>query len=307
MDNISGKTSLVIGADIGGTHITSALIDLRKECTVAGSRVRYTVDPNAGAEDILDVWVLAIKGAMKKAELLSENVGIAMPGPFDYAAGICLIKDMHKYESLYALNIRSILSERLGISPQNIEFRNDAEAFLHGEVFCGAAKGYSRAFGITLGTGLGSAFSVNGETTDANLGVSPFYDGIAEDYISTRWCVKRFRELTGSTIKDVKMLAQRAVRDEYARKVFAEFAENLGRFIVNVLQENKAEIVVIGGNITLAHSLFWTKMENYVKKEGVEVLITRTKLGENASLIGAVCGFDNKITTVQFNKNALNP
>jgi glucokinase len=307
MINISNKTSLVIGADIGGTHITSALIDLSKECAVPGSIVRLAVDPNATAEVILDVWVSAIQSAIKKAELFSENVGIAMPGPFDYAAGICLIKNMHKYESLYGLNIKNILSDRLGISAQNIEFRNDAEAFLHGEVFCGAAKGYSRAFGITLGTGLGSAISINGETADANLGVSPFFEGIAEDYISTRWCVKRYHELTGTKIKDVKTLAQKASKDEHAVKVFSEFADNLGVFLVNVLKENRVDIVVIGGNITLAYPLFWNRMETHLKSEGIDVPITRTKLGENASLIGAVCGFDFKKANAAFNKSIINP
>lgn len=112
-------------------------------------------------------------GAAKAIGLvLPELIGIAMPGPFDYLTGICLMKNVNKYESLYGLNIKQELSDRLGIDVQNIVFRNDSEAFLAGEMRFGAGKGLKKGIGITLGTGLGTSIYQNGEAQDMALGIN---------------------------------------------------------------------------------------------------------------------------------------
>ena len=89
----------------------------------------------------------------------------------------------------------------LDISPSGIKFMNDASCFLHGEVFCGAAYKCEEALGFTLGTGLGSAIYKNGIAEDGEMWCSAYKDGIAEDYLSTRWFERRYKELTGKDIK----------------------------------------------------------------------------------------------------------
>lgn len=120
-----------------------------------------------------------------------------MPGPFDYENGISLITKLDKYEALYKLNVKELLSEKLSIPKPSILMMNDAACFLRGEVYYGAAKGHTDVIGITLGTGTGSAFHHNGITVDANLGPSPFMNSIADEYFSTRWFVKRYIEENG--------------------------------------------------------------------------------------------------------------
>ncbi len=60
-----------------------------------------------------------------------------MPGPFDYEKGISFIKDQNKYESLYGLNVKEMMAERLGVSTDHIRLMNDAGCFLQGEVMGG--------------------------------------------------------------------------------------------------------------------------------------------------------------------------
>ena len=305
MNKVLDKESLIIGTDIGGTHITCALVDLANDCAVHGSRVRMLVNPNDSADEILEIWVAAIKKVIDQSPIFSGKIGIAMPGPFDYAEGISLIKGMHKYESLYGLNIRNILSQRLDLRPENIIFRNDAEAFLHGEVFCGAAKGYSNAFGVTLGTGLGSALSVERVTTDANLAISPLYSGIAEDYISTRWFLKRYQELTGENIRDVKSLTS-LTNQAIALKIFSEFSVNLACFLNGLTWEVKPEIIVIGGNITKAHGFFWSEFKLALDENLRDVVFSKTKLWEDAALVGAACCFWEANLVSVFSRNVGN-
>ena len=46
-----------------------------------------------------------------------KAIGIAIPGPFDYVNGICLIKGVAKYENLYGFNI----ADAYGLFGNNLE------------------------------------------------------------------------------------------------------------------------------------------------------------------------------------------
>ena len=83
-----------------------------------------------------------------------------MPGPFDYARGISRVA--HKLEPLFGVDLRERSPASLGTPPSAIDFVNDADAFLIGEWWVGAAAGHRRAAGVTLGTGVGSAYLLDG-------------------------------------------------------------------------------------------------------------------------------------------------
>ena len=59
------------------------------------------------------------------------------------------------------------------VAPEAVRFVNDAQAALLGEVHCGAAVGVSRVMGLTLGTGVGSAFVVDGRIVTTGPGCRP--------------------------------------------------------------------------------------------------------------------------------------
>jgi glucokinase len=281
------ESLFAVGVDIGGSHITTAIIDLVNRCVVNGSESRAPVNAQAAADEILNVWFDTIECSVQKAPVPIQRIGIAMPGPFDYTGGVSLIKNMHKYDALYGLNIKNILAKRLHVAPSDIQIRNDAEAFLAGEVMGGAARGYDHIVGITLGTGLGSAKSHFAVTEDVNLGSSLFKEGIAEDYISTRWFVKRYKELTGQRILGVKETLERGEGDAIVAQLVHEFSENLALFLQDFIRTEKAEIVVIGGNIANAFDLFYPLVRSLLRKDFDHVIIKKASLGEAAALIGA--------------------
>lgn len=286
--NEFSSSSYAIGVDIGGTHITAGVIDLQKRSVVKGSEVRAFVNAQGKADDILSVWLDVIEQAVQKITVPLKGIGFAMPGPFDYISGVSLIKNMHKYEALYGLNIKELLAGRLHIAPGQIQMRNDAEAFMAGEVMGGAAFGFNHAIGLTLGTGLGSAKSHYGVAVDVNLGSSSFLDGIAEDYMSTRWFIKRYHEFTGSSIKGVKELFENPSNDSVVQQLLQEFCTHLALFLEKFIKQEAAEVVVIGGSISHAFPLFYPKLCALLPKALREVVIKRAALGEAAALIGAV-------------------
>ncbi len=290
MKTMNDTTATAVGIDIGGTHITAALVHLGSGRIVAGTPTRAAVNAHAPAAEILDIWTAAIQDTLRKAGMPVTRIGFALPGPFDYHKGVSLIKNLHKYDALYGLNIKELVAARLGMNAAGIRMRNDTEAYLAGEAICGAARGYAKAIGITMGTGLGSAKTEAGITQDLNLGSSPFRDSIADDYLSTRWFVKRFREYGGEPIHGVKELLElrEGPQREMVSAVLEEFYQNLALFLKAFIAAESPDAVIIGGNIAEAYDLFYPPVRQLLEGHSGRAVFKKAVLGENAALVGAV-------------------
>ena len=295
MDLNKNMNNLVLGADIGGSHITVGLVNLAERRLVSELCVRKPVNSHASAEEIISVWSAAVLAMCKIERIKPAKIGIAIPGPFDYEKGISQIKDQDKYDALYGLNVKELLADKVGIEPTDIKLINDAGCFLQGEAFGGAAFGFEDAIGVMLGTGLGTAKYHNKIAIDADLWCSPFNDGIAEDYLSTRWFIKRYKEITGGNISNVKELSDRANTDASARQVFDEFGRNLGIFLNNFINTEKPQVLVCGGNISNAFDLFGTALTNQLWLQQNNVIVKKVRLGEESALIGAASSWSENI------------
>lgn len=287
---------VALGVDIGGSHITAALVDLETRTLVENSIKRSPVDSQENKEVILSAWCDIISKAFQNIKNGARNVGIAMPGPFNYDQGISLIKDQDKFKSLYEVNVKEELAKRLDIPTENIHFINDAAGFLQGEVFAGAAKGNTSVLGLTLGTGLGSSLCLNYKAFDADLWNSEFLDGIAEDYLSTRWFVKRFNQLSGEVVAGVKELVEIVNTNHFATRVFMEFGYNLAQFLIPVIKKHKIDTVIVGGNIAQSFNAFAPELIATLKGNGIDTEIKISELKEHAALIGAASCCDLSLT-----------
>ncbi len=294
-----------MGIDVGGSHISAALVDMETSALVSGSYVRKEINTQGSVNEIIDNWCEVIQQAQKFDGTFSGKIGIAMPGPFDYPNGVSLIKDQNKYDILYKLNVKELLAEKLLMQADDIRFLNDAECFLLGEVFCGAAQGVEQVLGLTLGTGLGSAWCHHGKVEDADLWNSPFKEGIAEDYLSTRWFVNRFFELTGQKVTGVKELADLAPQNQTVQTVFDEFGQNLADFIKTAVERNDAVMVVIGGNISKAYPLFSGELEKHLQDAALHIPIRVAELGEESALIGAASSWKGSFLEKEEVANAI--
>lgn len=288
----SKENNIVAGIDIGGSHITVALVNLSEKRLVNNTSVRKEVNSKGRAEDILKVWLLAIKLAIVKSAVKIDKLAFSMPGPFDYQGGISYIKGLDKYEAVYGLNIREYLADSLELKPENIIFRNDAEAFLHGESFCGAGRNITKLMGLTLGTGFGSAISENRVTNDLNLGSEPFKNSIADDYFTTRWFIRRFEQLTGIGVKNVREMVDLIELENLEVSIFDEYAENLAFFLSPFIAEHKPEAIILGGNIARTQHLFLETLKRRLRISGSQPAFKLAELNEDAALIGAASSFE---------------
>jgi glucokinase len=291
---------VVIGVDIGGSHISAAFIDGNSKKIVFGTKQRLYVNAHGTVSTIINEWSTAIiqtLGASQVPEGNTYKVGIALPGPCDYENGISLMDGNNKYAALFGLNIKTLLSQKLSISQHQICLMNDAAGFLKGELYAGAARGMATAIGLTLGTGLGSA-TFNGTTvTDANFWCLRFKEGIAEDYLSTRWFVTRYEALSKQTVKGVKELADLYTKDENVQFICREFAINLSDFLIAFIQQQtlQPQIIVIGGNIMNCSHLFLPEVTEILLRKGYLMPIVKSQLGEEAAIVGASTLFEQNM------------
>ena len=297
------KQNLAIGVDIGGSHISCAAVDLTSFRILNDTRTEKAVDNKAEANQIIRVWVQALTDVIKKIpEDSLKGIGFGMPGPFDYVKGISYIKGVAKYENLYGCNVKNAISDNLGFSDDfPVRFMNDVSTFAVGEALVGKAAKAERSMSVTLGTGFGSAFIANRiPIVDGpevpKLGCVyhlPYGDNIADDYFSTRWFIGEYKKLTGKELSGVKEFAKLAGTDKIVMDLFTEFGTNLGIFLAPWLKKFKAEIVVVGGNISHAYDLFGDIFENSLMKEGCSCKVALSELKEDAAFIGAAYLLDD--------------
>ena len=291
------KKHIALGADIGGSHIACAAIDLLTGKVLRETLTRREVNNQARASVIIAVWAEAISEVLSKVPPAKvKGIGFAMPGPFDYVKGISYIKGVAKYENLYGFNITDAISSSLNI-PEGflIRFMNDASSFAVGEAWAGSAAKANRSLSITFGTGFGSAFIsnripiVDGPEVP-RLGCIyhlPYEDGIADDYFTTRWFMRRYKSITGTELSGVKELSELAAGDRIVRDLFTEFGDKSALFLAPWLKRFKAEILVIGGNISHAYNLFGDVFEERLKKENCSCEVALSELKEDAALMGS--------------------
>ncbi|MHA7129072.1 ROK family protein [Algoriphagus namhaensis] len=275
-----------IGVDIGGSHIKAAQV----VSTVRGfefvSEVEDSVDTLADRDQIIASWVEVLKQV--GAGNSTSAIGISFPGPFDYKEGVSLIRTQGKMKSLYGLSIKSILSQKLGVSTDLLTFTNDAEAFLRGECLAMYPAVPKNILALTLGTGLGSAFKVGEVVKDARLWAAPFREGIAEDYLGTGWFVKSAQEQFDLEIKGVIDLLQPTIDQNISEQIFRWFGRALGEFIFPYVTRLQIDRVILGGKVAGAANRFLPYTQHYLRQYACDPEFQMASLGDRGALIGAL-------------------
>jgi glucokinase len=198
----------------------------------------------------------------------------------------------HKLPYLYGFDLRGALAARLNKPEAQVRFVNDAAAYLLGEISAGSAQHIGRVVGITLGTGIGSAFAVNGHVVREGPGVPAggeiwnvaYQGGIVEDLISTRAIRQSYQSRTGED-REVSAIAGAASHNPVAASVLTDFGRTLGIALRTVLAEFRPEVIVLGGGISRSAQLFLPAAQAELATPPVELRVSM--LGESAPLVGA--------------------
>jgi glucokinase len=307
--NVGDMKKCILALDIGGTFIKSGLVP------ISGEAVELTpipVDSNAEAEEILQSFTRSLSAGMDHMNLYGRSatvfgVGIAIPGPFDYAKGISLMT--HKFASIYKIDLASAMRKSVPLMGEiPVRFSHDANSFLTGEMWRGAGEGFTRVIGITLGTGLGVAASIDGRVLtdalgspadDVSLWDKPYKNGTVEDAVSTRAMLKKYREIHPEydSAAGIKGIADAAMKgDGEAVKIFTELGEDLANVLMPLASRLKAQRIIIGGQIAKSFSLFAPSLEAKLKTMPNPPMACRSQLGALSQLYGAASALRTMIS-----------
>lgn len=281
--------------EVGGTHVLASRIDAATWRVEPGSAHRLPLDSGGTAETIL----ATLADCARRLGLAPpETLAVAIPGPFDYPAGIGRFRGVGKFDALAGVDVGRALRGRLVPPPARVTFVNDAEAFGLGEWLVGAARGHQRAVAITLGTGVGSVFVAAGRAVAAGPSVPPgghvhrlTLDGRPlEETVSRRAILASYRRLApaaggGLDVREIAALARGG--DETAGRVFSETFCRLGAALAPWLARFGAQVLVAGGGLTASWPLIEPPLRRGLGPMSGDLVIVKSADPAAATAAGA--------------------
>jgi glucokinase len=288
-----GEGGWIVALDVGGGSVKSGVFAPTGRLVAAPTAT--PIASGGDAEEILGT--LAGVMVLERAKVpggAAWRAALGFPGPFDYARGVSRIRGVAKFEALFGRDVGAELRERLRDGPPGeLRFFNDALAAIVGEAREGAGRGAARVVGVTLGTGLGSAFLVAGRPVgeaapEAGVPAGGWlypcpHDGRAADEIFSTRGLRARMEAAGLAGWDApRLLAEAGSGEAKARRQWAEFGAELGRFLrPHLLAFGAERVVVLGG---LAEG--WPFFGPALRGELGGVRAERGELGARAALEG---------------------
>jgi glucokinase len=290
---------LIPALEVGGTHVTAAVVDLATGQVLTATRNRRPLDSGGPATDVIQT-LLAVAAPVAAAGR-NATLGVAIPGPFDYARGIGRFEGVAKFASLSGLDVGAALRAGLDGMVARIAFLNDADAFVLGEWAWGAAVGHRRAVGVTLGTGIGSGFLDEGRVVvdgplvppDGSVHLLSIDGQPLEETVSRRALLRRARLAIEGLPSDADVLdVARSARagDPRARRVFDDALSVLGAALAPWLVRFEASVLVVGGSMAGSWDLVRPPLVAALRRAGpalAGLAVRRAAHPEDSALIGA--------------------
>ena len=293
-------TELVPALEVGGTHVTGAVVDLFAGRVLEPTRARRPLDSDGPASDIIESLLEVAAPVLSKAGR-NAPLGVAIPGPFDYVRGIGRYERVAKFESLTGLDVGAALLAGLDGTVARIAFLNDADAFALGEWAWGAATGHRRVVGVTLGTGVGSGFVDAGRVVvdgplvppDGSVHLLWIEGQLLEEAVSRRALLRRAHQAieelpADADVLDVAMLARSG--DGRARRVFDDAFAVLGSALAPWLARFEASVLVVGGSMAGSWDLVRPPLVDALRRTEPSLAglaVRRAAHPEDSALIGA--------------------
>jgi len=281
-----------IGVDLGGTKTEVILLD---ESLNVLARKRIPTPQNDYQKIINSISSLVLE--------ISKNIsdfsfGICTPGAISKQDG--LIKNSNT-QCLIGKSLKEDLENKLG---KKILMENDANCFAMAEAKIGAASGFGIVFGVIMGTGVGGGIVIDGKIHSGRTNIGGEWGhhtlhrdgnscycgktGCVETYISGPSLEKQWTRLTGKSQTLPEILCN--INNEIGQKWKAEFLENFGYGLANVIDILDPDVIVLGGGLSNIDFLYTEGKESIYSKvfsDSVDTPILKNKLGDSAGVYGA--------------------
>ncbi len=309
----------VIGVDMGGTKILSAVVN------ASGNILATAKIPTQAKDDtsiVIDRISDCIKEAFKKSEVSEGTIraiGIGAPGPLDPETGVIIFAPNLGWKDV---PLKTELEERIGI-PTFVD--NDVNVGTLGEHTYGAGRGVDNVVGIFVGTGIGGGIILNGELfhgaskTAGEIGHIIVQEGGPKCGCGNRGCLEALASRTAMTkqlrngilkkgkksvitkltdgdlqqIRSGTLAKALRSKDKLTQNVFRKATKYLGVGIGSIVNFLNPDMIVLGGGVVEALDKDFIKdIRKAAKKYALPdtlkgVQIVRAQLGDDAGVLGA--------------------
>lgn len=310
---------LILGVDLGGTKIATALATAEGEILTRGYCPTLG---EAGSQDIIGSILRTIEetmslGKVRVSQLL--GIGIAAAGIIDSDKGMIITSP--NIPNLREVPLKHAVEQRFGI-PTYVG--NDATLAALGEWYFGLKKSVPNLIYITISTGIGGGIIANGKlytgacgiageighmTIDVNgpqcnCGNIGCWEALASGTALAREAIREIgkgantsiAEIVGGDLSriDAKVVFQAAEGgDELGKKLISRLAYYFGVGLANLVNIFAPELVLIGGGVAKMGDLLLQPAIDLVKERAYvalayDVEIRPALLGDDSGVLGAV-------------------
>ena len=254
-----------LGVDIGGTAVKLGLVDENGRVL---RRAERSVSFDGYKTPILDTVQAAIHEFLTADAPRLEGIAVSATGQIDSRRGV-VAGTCGNFPGWIGVDIKGTLERAFGLP---VTVANDANCMLLGEVWAGAAKGYTEVIGVTLGT------------------------GCYERYAATTALV-RSAQAAGLDAPDGRAIFEAAAAgDARTLAVLNGWINEIAQGLAGLVHIFNPQLILIGGGVSAQQALLIDPLAAQVRKsimpafaEGLEV--RAAALQNDAGLVGAVYYF----------------
>jgi glucokinase len=282
----------VVAVDVGGTKIAAAVVDSEGKIH---EKIKLKVDRDRSVEQVAEAAAQAVAAADVGWESV-DAVGVDVPGIYYPRTGLVWAPNLPGWGRI---PLRSLLEARL---PRQIVVDSDRSAYVLGEQWMGAARGFRDVVFVAVGTGIGAGIVMDGRLCRGAEGIAGAVGWFAvnpekKEIYKQVGCWEA--EAAGPAVarrggaESAERVVEAARRnDPEAKRVLGETVRWLAMGIANLISVLNPEIVVLGGGLMQAGDLLLEPLRREVPEwaqplAAESVRIELTKLGEDAGLLGA--------------------
>ncbi len=306
-----------IGIDLGGTNIRAGIVTGDGE--ILHQTSMKTQASRSSDEVIADIIGLVKKVLVEHGTDIKEikSIGLGSPGAIDHDNGVVIFAGNLNWEKI---PLKKKMEEAFGI-PAFVS--NDANIAAFAEYLFGAGQNRKSLYLVTLGTGVGGGYVLDGK-------IQAGYHGVGAEIghmilvpngklctCGNRGCLERYasasaiidmgkeameKEPNGEIAKkagnDPENLSGKLIidlakeGDETALRVFGDYARYLAYTTINIINVVDPEVIIFGGGVSKAGDFLLDAIKKEVKpriffKQAPYSEIVLSQMGDEAGIIGA--------------------
>jgi glucokinase len=309
--------SLILALDFGGTKLAAAVTRLGSREWLRYERRLSPADSNANTD--LEI-IRSLIHSLLQGETPSA-IGVSFGGPVDFTTGT--VRLSHHVPGWENIPLKHLLEKEFA-APASVD--NDANIAALGEHHFGAGQGYDSLFYITISTGVGGGWILNGKPWRGTAGMAgeighivvnpagpvclcgkqgcverlasgPYMAQDAKEYLlveTHQFQSKVLRNLVNNNLNLItgKVISEAAAQgDELAINILQSGAWALGTSIGNVANLINPQMFILGGSVTKAGEIWWKQVQKTARETAlpeIDFEIVSAALGDDAPLWGAV-------------------